>query len=148
MRCLVAGLVSVSVRFGLFLWHDSGCPGLRLVLGVECTAHACHRVREGPHCPQGRRQLSLGAVFPGLFSAAMAVSVTVAGAVGVCVRASRSATSFWTHQSQRQVDGSVSRCGGRVVVCERLPVVVQPLEVPWGDRMCVLVMEGIFDALD
>ena len=39
---LVAGLVSVPIRVGLLLWHASGCPGLGLVLGVECAADACH----------------------------------------------------------------------------------------------------------
>ena len=42
----------------------------------------------------------------------------------------------------------MSGCRGRVVVSERLPLVVQPLEVRWGEWVWCVVMEGIFDALD
>ena len=82
---LVAGLVSVSVCVGSLLWRDFGCPGLRLLLG--CSADSCHKVRKGRHCPQGLGEFALGAVFPGLFPAAVAVTVTVTGAVGIRVPA-------------------------------------------------------------
>ena len=82
---LVARLVSVSICVGSLLWHDSGLAGLRLML--ECLADSCYRVREGRHCPQGPGEFALRAVFPRLFPAAVAVTVTGAGAVGICVRA-------------------------------------------------------------
>ena len=42
----------------------------------------------------------------------------------------------------------MSDCRGRVVVSEWLSLVVQPLEVRWGEWLWCVVMEGICDALD
>ena len=49
--------------------------------------HSRYRVRKGRHCPQGLGEFALGAALPGLCPAAVAVTVTVAGAVSIRVPA-------------------------------------------------------------
>ena len=79
---LDADLVTMSVCAALWC-RGLGCHGLLCLL--DGPADSCYRVRKGRHGPQGLGEFALGAALPRLFPAAVAVIVTVAGAVAVCV---------------------------------------------------------------
>ena len=81
----IADLVSVSVSADALWCRGFGCHGVRWLL--DGSADSYYRVRKGRHCPHGLGEFALGGAPPRLFPAAVAVIVTVAGAVTIRVPA-------------------------------------------------------------
>ena len=81
----IAVLASVSVCADALWCRGFGCHSLWWLLNG--SAHSRCKVRKGPHCPQGLGEFALGAALPRLLPAAVAVTVTVAGAVSIGIPA-------------------------------------------------------------
>ena len=79
----VADVASMSVCADALLCRGFGCHGLWWLL--DESVDSCYTLRKGRHCPQGLGEFALGGALPRLFSAVVACTVTVAGAVGIRV---------------------------------------------------------------